>query len=88
MANNADMIGTTEIAARLGVSAERVRALIKTGRLPAQKLGRDWFAQEKDLELVKNRKPGRPRKNILTKRKSKRKKIKAGSTRDPNQIRN
>jgi len=65
------MIGTTEIAARLGVSAERVRALIKTGRLPAQKLGRDWFAQEKDLELVKNRKPGRPRKTTLTKRKSK-----------------
>lgn len=72
------MIGTTEIAARLGVSAERVRALIKTGRLPAQKLGRDWFAQEKDLELVKNRKPGRPRKNLLAKRKLKTKKIQSG----------
>jgi excisionase family DNA binding protein len=55
------MIGTTEAAAKLGISPERVRALIKAGRLPAQKLGRDWFIEEKNLALVKNRKPGRPR---------------------------
>jgi excisionase family DNA binding protein len=57
------MIGTAEIAKRLHVTPERVRALIKSGRLPsAQKLGRDWFVDERDLALVKNRKPGRPRK--------------------------
>jgi hypothetical protein len=37
--------------------------LIWAQRLPAQKLGRDWFIEEKDLALVANRKPGRPPKD-------------------------
>ena len=57
-----DLIGTAEVAKRLGVSQDRVRALIKAERLPATKLGRDYFIAPKDLALVKNRKPGRPRK--------------------------
>jgi excisionase family DNA binding protein len=56
------LIGTAVAAQRLGVSQDRVRALIKAGRLPAKKLGRDYFIEPKDLALVKNRKPGRPRK--------------------------
>ena len=57
-----NLIGTAMAAQRLGVSPDRVRALIKAGRLPAQKLGRDYVIDPKDLALVKNRKPGRPRK--------------------------
>jgi len=57
-----ELIGTAVAAERLGVSADRVRALIKAGRLPAKKLGRDWFIDPKDLARVKDRKPGRPRK--------------------------
>ena len=57
-----NLIGTAIAAQRLGVSQDRVRALIKAKRLPAQKLGRDYFIDPKDLVLVKNRKPGRPRK--------------------------
>jgi len=57
-----NLIGTAEAAERLGVSQDRIRALIKAERLPAQKMGRDWFIDPKDLALVKNRKPGRPRK--------------------------
>ena len=57
-----NLIGTAEVAKRLGVSQDRVRALIKAERLPATKLGRDYFIDPKDLSLVKNRKPGRPRK--------------------------
>lgn len=54
---------TTEQAAeRLGVTASRVRVLIRGGRLPAQKFGRDYLIKEKDLKLVADRKPGRPRK--------------------------
>jgi hypothetical protein len=34
--------------------------MIRDERLPAQKMGRDWFIKEKDLALVANRKPGRP----------------------------
>jgi excisionase family DNA binding protein len=57
-----ELIGTALAAQRLKVSQDRVRALIKAGRLPAKKLGRDYFIDPKDLVLVRNRKPGRPRK--------------------------
>lgn len=53
---------TAQAAARLGVTPWRVYALIRSGRLPASKWGRDWMIAEKDLERVKVRKPGRPRK--------------------------
>ena len=58
---------TTETAATyLGVSRARVRKLIKDGRLPAEKRGRDHIIQESDLENFirhgrKNR--GRPPEN-------------------------
>ena len=57
-----NLIGTAVAAKRLGVTQDRVRALIKAGRLPATKLGRDYFIDPEDLVLVRNRKPGRPRK--------------------------
>ena len=53
---------TPEAAERLNVSAERVRQLIKAGRLPAQQFGRDYLIREADLALVADRKPGRPKK--------------------------
>jgi hypothetical protein len=34
--------------------------MIKAGRLPAAKLGRDYTIKAKDLEQVMDRKPGRP----------------------------
>ncbi|MBA2703133.1 MAG: helix-turn-helix domain-containing protein [Blastocatellia bacterium] len=52
---------TPEAAARLKITPRRVRALIGAGQLPADKKGRDYFIDPKDLALVKNRKPGRPR---------------------------
>lgn len=52
-----------EAAARLGVSRYRIWQLVKAGRLPAVKLGRDWLIEDRDLELVAKRAgPGRPRK--------------------------
>jgi excisionase family DNA binding protein len=54
------LIGTKEAAERLGVSQQRVQALIKSGQLPAEKVGRDWLINEKDLEKVSERKTGRP----------------------------
>lgn len=56
---------TTEAAEKLGVGLRQVQSLIKQGRLPAVKRGRDWFIDENDLELesVKNRPiTGRPKK--------------------------
>jgi len=56
------IITTTEAARRLGVTPNRVRALIEAKRLKAFKYGREWLIDPKDLEAVKDRKVGRPRK--------------------------
>jgi len=53
-------ITTEEAAGRLGVTATRVRAMIAAGRLPAHKFGPVYMILESDLQLVKNRKTGRP----------------------------
>jgi len=55
---------TKQAAKALGVSAPRVRQLILAGRLPAVKFGRDLMILEADLDLVRVRKPGRPRKKL------------------------
>lgn len=57
------LLTTKEVSEKLKVSVRRVHALIQDGRLPAQKFGRDYLIDEKDLKLVENRKPGRPRKS-------------------------
>lgn len=51
---------TKEVAAKLGVSVGRVQQLIAEGRLPATKIGQTNLVKESDLELVKDRKTGRP----------------------------
>ncbi len=56
-------LNTTQAGKKLGISRIRVRQLINKGRLPAEKVGRDWVIKEKDLKKVMNRKPGRPKKN-------------------------
>jgi excisionase family DNA binding protein len=56
------LLTTKQAAERLGVTVTRVQQLIAAGRLPAEKMGRDYFIKEDDLQLVADRKPGRPRK--------------------------
>jgi excisionase family DNA binding protein len=56
------IISTTEAARRLGVTANRVRAMIRAKRLKAMKVGHEWLIDPKDLDAVKERKVGRPRK--------------------------
>lgn len=58
------VLPTAEAAKKLSVTPGRVRAMIAAGRLPAKKVGRDYIIDSKDLALVRNRKPGRPRKNL------------------------
>jgi len=50
---------TSDAALELGTSIRIVQRLAKDGRLPAVKLGRNWIIDEKDLDLVRDRKPGR-----------------------------
>ena len=79
--NNEDIIGTREAADALGLTRQRIQAMINqrcpickrkgchrclgTGKyLPAFKLGNKklspWMIRRKSLELVRNRKRGRP----------------------------
>lgn len=57
----AKLLTTAEVAEELFISKRRVQALIKAGRLPAKKVGRDWLIKKTDLDLVTDRSPGRPR---------------------------
>ena len=54
------VLTTKEAGERLGISASRVRQLVLNKRLPATKAGRDLLIKDEDLELVSDRKPGRP----------------------------
>ena len=57
-----DLLTTKEAAKELRLSVRRIQALISAGKLPAQKIGRDWIIRKADLDLVRVRKPGRPSK--------------------------
>jgi excisionase family DNA binding protein len=55
------LLNTTETAERLGISARRVLQLIETGKLSAQKIGRDYAISAQSLDAVKiHGKAGRP----------------------------
>lgn len=56
------IISTKEAAEILGISVRRVQVLIKEGRLPAREIGGTFVIEEKNLKLVQERKPGRPKK--------------------------
>jgi excisionase family DNA binding protein len=68
-----ELLTTPEVAKRLGVTVARVQRLIWDGRLPAQKIGRDYVVRKEDLKLVADRKPGRPLQKSASKSTSKRK---------------
>ena len=54
------LLTTQQAGEILGVNASRVRQFILEGRLPAIKLGRDNLIREEDLNLVRDRRTGRP----------------------------
>lgn len=62
------MLTVTEAAGQLGVSASRVRALIKAGMLPATKHGRAWMLREEDVlqRLMDHPRSGRPKREKPT----------------------
>ena len=51
------VVTTKEAAIALGVQPARVRHMILSGQLPAEKDGRDWWILRSDLEKAKGR-PG------------------------------
>jgi len=58
------VIGTDEAAKRLKVSVRRLTAMIRSGIVKAQKIGRTWVLEESEVTRVQkiSRPPGRPRK--------------------------
>lgn len=52
-----------QVAERLEISPSRVRKLIRDGRLPATKHGRDWAIEQSSLDsfIKVPRRAGRPR---------------------------
>lgn len=57
-----ELVGVTGAAKELDLSTNRVRQLIKQGRLPAQRIGREYAITRDDLEAFKliDRPVGRP----------------------------
>jgi excisionase family DNA binding protein len=62
MASIADSVPVGEAAHRLGISEQRVRAMIASGRLPAEKLGGVWWIPQRALarDRYAAPSPGRP----------------------------
>lgn len=44
------MLGTKEVAERLGVSVATVKRWLKEGKIPSSKFGRDYKVMEEDLQ--------------------------------------
>ncbi|HVA91370.1 MAG TPA: helix-turn-helix domain-containing protein [Chloroflexota bacterium] len=58
-----DLLGVDEAARLLGISADRMRVLLRHQRLPARKVAGRWVVASQDLALVGKRPPGRPRRS-------------------------
>lgn len=59
-----NIISTRQAAKILQVSDRRIRALIESGKLKATKVNNFmWIINERDLDKVKDRRSGRPRKS-------------------------
>lgn len=58
--NETKLLSVQQAAAALGVNRQRVQQLIESKRLPAEKVGAYYVIREADLELVRERKVGRP----------------------------
>lgn len=52
---------TQQAAKELKVTAGRIRAMIGDGRLKATNFNGVWMIAPRDLDKVRNRKPGRPK---------------------------
>ena len=54
------LLSVKQAAEALGVNRQRVQQLIESKRLPAEKVGAFYVIREIDLELVRERRTGRP----------------------------
>ena len=64
-----DLLSTVDVAAELGITVTRVNVLIREGRLKAERIGKVWIIRRGDLDPVRDRPHGRPRKKPDEKKK-------------------
>jgi excisionase family DNA binding protein len=69
-----EQLSTVQVAAELGISKVRVIVLINEGRIPATRIGNIWVIRRGDLDAVRHRPTGRPRKEREEPKKPERKK--------------
>ena len=53
MNNPTDDLTLSQVAGELNRSLEQVRRYVREGKLPAQKLGMQWFVKSQDLKVFK-----------------------------------
>jgi excisionase family DNA binding protein len=60
-----DYLTVTQAAARLDLTTGRVCQMVLAGRLRARKAGPLWLIKPADLDAVRHRKSGRPRREAI-----------------------
>ncbi|MGI8656854.1 MAG: helix-turn-helix domain-containing protein [Pyrinomonadaceae bacterium] len=63
---SAPPITTADAAARLGLTVRAVQKMIEAGRLPAQKVGRDYLIAPASLDSIPKQAAGRPPGKVST----------------------
>ena len=65
MAETTDKLTLQEVVRDLGRSLEQVGRYVREGKLPADKLGMQWFVERRTLEALETRVGSVPRVDIL-----------------------
>ncbi|PKB78439.1 MAG: hypothetical protein BZY88_18555 [SAR202 cluster bacterium Io17-Chloro-G9] len=77
MVQPGETLNLKEVAQELGRSLEQVRRYVREGKLPAQKLGMQWFVSRVALDAFQGNGGSVPQTDILARAKALRDQIKA-----------
>ena len=72
-----DKLPLKEVARQLGRSLEQVRRYVREGKLPAQKLGMQWFVERRALEAFKSANGVVVKEDVLARARALRERIRA-----------
>lgn len=62
--NKSNYVTSAEAAESLGFTQDHVRKLINRGRIKAEKLGRNWIIEKKNLDKIHRQRFPRPKENV------------------------
>lgn len=62
--NKSNYMTCAEAAASLGFTHDHVRKLINTGKIKAEKLGRNWIIEKKNLDKIHRQRFPRHKENV------------------------